>query len=97
MPLTRQAVGGRQVFELHLFTVMPELGKVVLPQYVRHHLSGQLFPDLIARLRIARVVEQIRRGEFIHHPAHFHARQLAVSHHQLVSDGNKAVRMCADV
>ncbi len=76
---------------------MPELGEVVLPQHVGHHFRRQFFPHLIAGLCITRVVQQVSRGELIHHPAHFHAGQRAIAHHQLIGDGDKTVRMCPGV
>ncbi|MNN92782.1 hypothetical protein D3C81_2111180 [compost metagenome] len=57
MPVALHAVGRGAIKKFHFLAVVPELGEVVLTEYVGHHFRRQFFPDLIARFRIARVIE----------------------------------------
>lgn len=74
---------------------MPHFGEIVLPENVGHHFRRQFLPDLITRFGIPRIVKQIRRGNFIHRPAHFQRDELVILAHYLSFQMDKAVGMRA--
>ncbi|MNV84360.1 hypothetical protein D3C71_1782260 [compost metagenome] len=91
MPLTRQMIFSRQVQVLHSFAVAIHVGEIVLAKHVGHHLRRQLLPHFRVVFGVFRIVQQIRRGNFIHNPNHFQANQLLILSHESGVHINKAV------
>ena len=93
MAAALKAIAIGPIIKLHSLTVMPQLAEIVLAQYVSHHFRRQLFPYFATGFGVARIIEQIGGGDFIHRPAHFKAGKLPIFRYGLGLQTNETMRM----